>query len=435
MSDNFLAKLKNTLNRSIQNFEDIHDLFCLHPGVDFTRNRKIDLRSYVNFMIQMQSKSLPNETMDFFGHSITSPTKSAFVQARDKVTPEGWYFLFRDFHQQCSAFSNNLYREQYRLLACDGSDINIYRNPNDESTFIQEGCGYNAIHLNALYDICSQTYVDYQIQGKKKLHERQALNTMIDRLDHDVPTITIADRGYESFNVFAHFIERKQFFLIRLKDINSNGILSAYDLPNDEFDSYIETTLTKRHTQETMTDVKKYTILPAYTEFDFFKNRYSTYDISFRILRIKVAEDTFVCVATNLPECEFSLDDIRELYRMRWSEETSFRELKYTIGLINWHARKLDAIKQEISARLIMYNFCALVTAHAAVPNNEAEKHRKQINFATTVNICRAYMKNGGDEDELMLLIQKHLTPIRENRKFPITLRPKRNRDFMYRTA
>ena len=45
------------------------------------------------------------------------------------------------------------------------------------------------------------------------------------------------------------------------------------------------------------------------------------------------------------------------------------------------------------------------------------------------------YLKNGGDEIKIMLLIQRHLTPVRPNRKYPINLRPKRNRDFMYRVA
>ena len=41
----------------------------------------------------------------------------------------------------------------------------------------------------------------------------------------------------------------------------------------------------------------------------------------------------------------------------------------------------------------------------------------------------------GGDETETMFLIQKYLTPVRYNRKYPIHLHPKKNRDFMYRVA
>ena len=48
---------------------------------------------------------------------------------------------------------------------------------------------------------------------------------------------------------------------------------------------------------------------------------------------------------------------------------------------------------------------------------------------------CRANLKSSGDETESTLLIQRHLTPIRPNLKYPINLRPKRNRDFMYRAT
>lgn len=56
----------------------------------------------------------------------------------------------------------------YRLLACDGSNVNIARDPDDERTFIHEGeKGYNAIHINALYDIMNHTYCDFLVQGKR----------------------------------------------------------------------------------------------------------------------------------------------------------------------------------------------------------------------------------------------------------------------------
>lgn len=75
------------------------------------------------------------------------------------------------------------------------------------------------------------------------------------------------------------------------------------------------------------------------------------------------------------------------------------------------------------------------MTSHAVVKTSKNTKHVYKINFATAVNICRAYLKHGGDETETMLLIQKYLTPVRYNRKYPIHLHPKRNRDFMYRVA
>jgi len=238
----------------------------------------------------------------------------------------------------------------------------------------------------------------------------------------------MADRGYESFNIFAHLILKGMYFVIRMKKINSNGILSAYDLPDSEFDTHIRTTLTRRHTKETLGNPNTYTILQPSTDFDFLDENCMYYDI-------RLDNGTYICIATNLSEEKFPLEEINKLYRMRWSEETSFRELKYTIGLINWHSSKYDGILQESNARMILYNFCELVTSHAVVKTSKNTKHVYKINFAIAVNIYRAYLKHDGNETETMLLIQKYLTPVRYNRKYPIHLRPKRNRDFMYRVA
>ena len=168
-----------------------------------------------------------------------------------------------------------------------------------------------------------------------------------------------------------------------------------------------------------------YTILQPSTDFDSLDENCMYY----------LDNGTYICIATNLSEEEFPLEEINKLYRMRWSEETSFRELKYTIGLINWHSSKYDGILQEINAHMILYNFCELVTSHAVVKTSKNTKHVYKINFAIAVNIYRAYLKHDGNETETMLLIQKYLTPVRYNRKYPIHLRPKRNRDFMYRIA
>ena len=240
-------------------------------------------------MLQMQSKSVSNEILDFFEHSLSAPSKSAFTQQRYKLLPEGWNFLFHSFVNQCRTLSDNLYNG-YRLLACDGSDVNISRNPEDERTFIHEGeRGYNAIHINALYDITNNIYCDFLVQGKKKLHERTALNTMIDRYSDPVRAILMADRGYESFNTFAHLIRKGMYFV-------------AYDLPDSEFDTHIRTTLTRRHTKETLGNPNTYTILQPSTDFDFLDENCMYYDIQFRIVRIRLDNGTYICIATNLPE-------------------------------------------------------------------------------------------------------------------------------------
>lgn len=436
MNDTYLDTLKQVLDSCIADLGSCHDLFCLHPGIDFSRDRKVTIPILCNSLIQLQGKSLPCEILDFWGHIPEAPSASALIQQREKLLPEAFAYLFRLFCEKTQGLQERLCYG-YHVLACDGSDVNIYRDSSDAETFIHEGQkGYNAIHANAMYDLGRHTYTDVIFQGKKKLHERAAFCQMVDRSTQE-NVIYIADRGYESFNTFAHVIRKGQKFLIRMKDINSNGILSAYDLPDSEFDDTVSTILTRRHTKETLGSPETYTILAPTTDFDFLDKDHLYYPISFRIVRFRTEPGTYVCVATNLDPSEFPLEKIRELYRMRWGEETSFRELKYTVGLVNLHSRRKDLILQELYARFILYNFCELATQHAAstleVP--EGRKHTYRINFTTAVNICRAYLKNCADAAGRIILIQRYLTPIRDGRKYDLKLRHKRNRDFMYRPA
>ena len=105
---------------------------------------------------------------------------------------------------------------------------------------------------------------------------------------------------------------------------------------SEKFDAHIRTTLTRRHTKEKLGNPDTYTILQPSADFDFLDENCMYYDIEFRIIRVRLDNGTYICIATNLSEEKFPLEEINKLYRMCWSEETSLRELKYTIGLINW---------------------------------------------------------------------------------------------------
>ena len=123
-----------------------------------SRKRKLTFKEYIQCVLLMQGKTVSNEILDFFSHSLSAPSKSAFTQQRYKLLPEGWDFLFHSFVIQCRSLSDNLYCK-YHLLTRDGSDVNIARDPSDERTFTHESEKiYNAIHINAFYEIINKTY-------------------------------------------------------------------------------------------------------------------------------------------------------------------------------------------------------------------------------------------------------------------------------------
>ena len=210
---------------------------------------------------------------------------------------------------------------------------------------------------------------------------------MIDRLKLE-NVILVADRGYENYNIFAHAIEKGWKFAIRVKDKNSNGIASGLNLPpNDEFDIDITQIFSRKNTKTTKNAGYKW--MPANQVFDYLPRKSDkTYELSFRIIRFPIGSNSYEIIITNLDRNIFDVKKIKEIYHLRWGIETSFRELKYAIGLTSFHARKPDFIKQEIYARLLLYNYCELITTHVIKQMKNNDK-TKQVNFTIAIYICR----------------------------------------------
>jgi len=261
---------------------------------------------------------------------------------------------------------------------------------------------------------------------------------MTDRSNISDNVIVVADRGYESYNVFAHIEKKGWKYAIRVKDIKSNGILSGLKLPNtDEFDINISKILTRKQTKETRSNPELYKFLPSTGTFDYLDQHINKfYPITFRVVRFKISDDAYETIITNLDSEQFPPDKIKELYQLRWGIETSFRELKYALGLTCFHAKKVESITQEIFARLIMYNFCELITMHVVIQQKET-KHSYQVNFTRAIQVCRYYFRCPSyiSPPDVEALIRKNILPIRSGRKAPRKVRGKAVISFLYRVA
>jgi len=412
--------------------------FVKNPNVDFTRNRKLSFETVMRLMLSMGGNSLTNELMEYFHYDVDMASSSAFIQQRKKLLPYAFEFLLNEFTR---SFQDLKTYDGYRLLAVDGSALNIYRNPNDADTYFHSNPnskGFNQMTLNAMYDLCNKLYVDVCIQPARKENECRALTDMTDRSQISDDVIVIADRGYESYNVFAHIEQKGWKYAIRVKDIMSNGILSAINLPNeDEFDVNIHRILTRKQTILIKCNPEIYKYLPQSSPFDYLdKHTNMFYPITLRAVRFKISEDTYETIITNLDAEKFSPMKIKELYHLRWGIETSFRELKYAIGLISFHSKKVEHITQEIFARLVMYNFCELITMHVVI-QQKGTKHSYQVNFTRAIQVCRYYFKYQSDisPPDVEALIRKNILPIRDGRKDPRKVKAKAVVSFLYRVA
>ena len=429
--------MKEKLTSIINKMAASSSLFVKNPGKDFTRNRKLPFESVIQLLLSMGGNSIYKEILEAQGYDINTATASAFVQQRDKILPSALEFLFHEFTQ---SLADTKKYKGYRLLAVDGSKLNIATDPDDSDTYFQtcaDKRGYNLLHLNAMYDLCTRVYTDACVGSPRSANENKALTNMVDRSQIKDNVIVIADRYYESYNNFAHIEKKGWHYLIRVRDLRKNGILSALPLPVDgEFDLSFDRVLTRKQTQEIKANPEIYRFIAHTSPFDFFDRQNTFYPISFRAVRFKITEDAYETVITNLQPSDFPPEELKMLYNMRWGIETSFRELKYAVGLLNFHAKKQGYIVQEVFARMTMYNFAEMITSHVVISKADT-RHAYQVNFTVAIHICRYFLRclHNIPPPDVEALIGKNVLPIRPGRKNPRIFRAKPAVSFIYRVA
>ena len=234
----------------------------------------------------------------------------------------------------------------------------------------------------------------------------------------------------------AHFIENDIKFVIRVKYIHTKSSLMTNVRTEDgAFDMRISRTLTSLQTKEIKADKEKYIFVPTTSNFDFLDEIRGFYDLSFRAVRFKISEDVYETVVTNLSEDEFGTDDFKELYHYRWSEETAFNKLKYTIGLVYFHARKRKLIQQEINAAFLMYNVSEVIIKNINMKKNKKLKYDYKINFSSAVSNIKLYLKKKINMKKLILRAKKFLVPLRPERLFERNMKSQSCKPLNYRTS
>ena len=429
--------VKDTLLNCIAQMDSCRELYAKNPKKDFTRNRKLSFQTLITLLLYTGGNSIAKELFEYFGYDVDTVSSSAFVQQREKLLPCALECLFHEF---TDSFTHKKTFKGYRLLAIDGSSVSIPRDSDSIDSYYEWDNikGFNLLHLNAIYDLCNQVYTDALVQPRRKMNEFDAFAKMVDRSKISQKSIIIADRGYESYNLFAHVEQKGCNYLIRVKDIGSNGILSSFDLPyTDEFDIKTDVIITKKQTKEVRANPNRYKVLSTKSRFDYLDlHNKICYPISLRVLRIKISDCLYETFITNLNSEKFSPCDIKKLYALRWGIETSFRKLKYTVGLANFHSKKINCIIQEIFSRLTMYNFYEMITAHIIVAT-KSKKYSYKVNFSLAVLICKRLLLPAlnARAPDVEALLGKHAIPIRIGRSSPRNLHPKSCVSFLYRVA
>lgn len=419
----------------IKNLALQKDAYVKHPGKDFSRNRKISFSDVVSSLISMEAGSIRSELLEYFSFASDMPTTSAFIQQRDKISSFAFRKLFYSFS---GAIKSEPTLATYHYYAVDGSKINIpmISDADEDYTYFsrEDQRSYCQIHLDAIFDLENKHYVGAEFCPRKQNNERAAFHSMLDKLSFPQKSVFIFDRGYEGYALMAHISSKKQYFVIRAKDRKNGGIIKGIPVPEtDQYDFTHDKIFVHRMKKAYKETPERYQVVHK-TQSPYFLNKETTeYPMKFRVVRFQLGKGAYECLLTNLPEELFDINALKEIYHMRWGIETSFRYLKHTIGLVDFHAKKEEAIKQEIWSRLIIFNFCSEIGK--IVPHKEkTDKYKCIINFANLVFICRRILRvNSNALSTFDELISRVISPVRPGRNNPRDQKRQRPSPMNYR--
>lgn len=399
------------------------------------RKSKLSIEDTLKIILGAEGGSLAKE-LHRAGYDVSA---SALSQRRAQISVNVFRDIFMGFNNEC--VDSETFRG-LRLLAVDGTAVSIPRNPNSDSFVVHSGApnGYNQLHMTPLYDILNKVYLEAVIQPEPQKDEIGALIELVKRNTFKEKTLIIGDRGFESYNLLAHLVEKENLdFLIRIKN-NRSAMREVARLPMLELDTVIRFTISTTQTKEDKQKKHIFLQVPKNSK-EGSKTRQgrwdfkSPYPMCLRIVRFQLDSGMFETIATSLPNT-FTLEDIRELYHLRWGIESSFRDLKYTVGLVNLHGKSDRFAEQEMYAAMTMFNFTSRIAREAIIRQPEEGIHIYRVNFKMATALCREYFRTEDtDYEKLLEEIGRHTVPVRPDRQNKRNLKAKGFAGFVYRVS
>lgn len=414
----------------------VADTAAQHSGDrEFSRSRKLPLVTVLRLLIGAEGGSLAR----VLRAAGIDATPAALSQRRAQISPDVFREVFDRFNAACT---DSATFRGYTVLACDGTAVNMPRNPEAPSFVTHAGApeGFNQAHLNPLYNVQERTFVDAVIQPEPAKDEIGALVEMITRNNFSTKTMILMDRGYESYNLIAHFLEKPNLdFVLRIKQ-NHSAMREVARLPMYDLDCDIAFTISTTQTNEDKARRYIHLQVPKKSKPNSKTRRArwdfpSPYPMRLRICRFQLDSGNFETIATSLPR-SFTLQDIKELYHLRWGIETGFRDLKYSIGLVNIHSMVYNYTIQEVWAALTAFNCTSRIVRDVVVRQPPGSAYAYRVNFKNAVALVKEAIRDPcADWSNLVREIGKNLVAVQPGRQDERNLRAKGFVGFLYRVA
>lgn len=409
-----LSKYFRAVRLMVANIVNSPELYFRRPGRDFCRNRLLPAERTVWLVLSLLRQSLCVEIGHFFQRLDTvedMPTKSALVQARNKVRHE----FFEDlFHRGAALFYHCFEARRwrsFRLWATDGSG---FRLPDTDEMGDAFGWHVNQhiavpsarilVHFDVLNQVIANAFFHTRYEGESFIAVWHV---------HTVPpdVLMIYDRGYPAQVIPWLHLYFGSHCLVRLSLTHSTIV-----------EAFVASKRRQVVVSEALGPRSKRTLRALGVPF----HPRATFD--YRLIRIDLPTgETEVLLTTLTDEKQYPVKDFGPLYHRRWGVETCFFSLKSLFQLARFSAVTVNNAWQDIYATLIVYNLLSAVHHSMKEEVQQVNDRRKtpcQPNRNIGIGIfksfiARLFLRPRENLDievaHLKRFLLKHLEPIKKN--------------------
>ena len=318
----------------------------------FTRDSKFSFRDYVTFLCFNKGTSNQADLEDFiednFTRDIQQITRQAFSKQRTFIHPMVFKDISKQYLLEINYQKNYDFFETYngfRLFGGDGSDFEIPDFEEVRNEFqIKDTEKYRKpaqAKFSSIMDLLNGFILD-GIIGNFKQAELPLMHQNLENIQELIipeKSIFIFDRGYNAMELYANIMSMNSYFIVRLKDRNYIG--DRYKIT--ENDAEIQLEITKER-------LKKFHNKSLKEKYSKIKH------LNLRILTITLENGTTETLLTNIHDKNFTIEDFKELYNLRWGIETNYNTMKNRLNIENYTGKRRITIEQDIYSKFIKYN-------------------------------------------------------------------------------
>lgn len=359
----------------------------------FTRTRKMPLSRLLLSILNRRGLSLSLELRKFKELSGMKEeiSKSGYLRQRMKLNPDSIAELFC-FHNKGLYDDGEMETwKGYYILAADGSGINV---PTTPETLVCYGSSSRkgtkpqaALGLSCIYDVINHTILECSINDCK-FNEMQEAYRQMQQIKNGMAlhnTILVLDRGYPSSVYFIKMLEENQKFLVRLKASDFKKEHQGMKSMDEEVEIVFDKSRMQHYLgSETASKMKELG------------------SIRIRFVRLTLENGTDEYLATNLTNTEYTTEEIRLMYTMRWEIETAYDMLKNNLELENFTGTKPVLIEQDIYSSVYLCNLAQDMIADA----NHQQKGENVRKYKHSMTVNKTYAVGVLKEELIHILLE-----------------------------